>query len=298
MMRQFTNLQTDLLRTFVTIVDLRNFTETGVVLGRTQPAISLQVRRLEEIAGVKLLTHKGKQLELTPDGQALLGYAREILQLNDRAVAKLQRAKILGTLRVGLPIDYSIDYFQSIIANFSSANPNVQFDIRCSHSRDLLSSLDADDLDLAIAITDTMPAPYVSIYWSERPVWTCGRGHQVVPGKPVKLIAHPDGCHYRKRMIDALGAEGRDWTVCFESPGISALQKAVLADMGVTALTKKTLLPGMRMLGAKEGFPTLSNIHIGLFYKHVKMSDAALKLIEQFTQGVAAFRSPVRARAG
>ena len=80
--------------------------------------------------------------------------------------------------------------------------------IRCDRSRTPLSFLLADDLHLAIAITDTMPAPYVSIYWSERPVWTCGRGYQIVPGAPVKLIAHPDGCHYRKRMLDALGAEG------------------------------------------------------------------------------------------
>lgn len=298
MMRQFTNLQADLLRTFVTVVDLDSFTKTGVALGRTQPAISLQVKRLEAIVGVKLLKLKGQQIELTPDGQALLGYAREILQLNDRAVANLQRAKILGTLRVGLPIDYSIDYFQSIIAEFSSANPNVHLEIRCDQSSVLLSSLHADDLDLAIAITDSMPAPYVSTYWSERPVWTCGRDFQVEQGAPVKLVAHPDGCYYRKRMLDGLNAEGRDWNVTFESPGVSALQKAVLANMGVTALTKKTLLPGMRELGLREGFPALSRVHIGLFYKHVKMSDAALKLVEQITQGVSAFRPLAQARAG
>lgn len=296
-MRQFTNLQADLLRTFVTVVDLDSFTKTGVALGRTQPAISLQVKRLETIVGVKLMKVVGQQIELTPDGQALLGYAREILQLNDRAVANLQRAKILGTLRVGLPIDYSIDYFQKIIAEFSNTNPKVRLEIRCNQSSSLLSSLHADDLDLTIAITDSMPAPYVSIYWSERPVWTCGNGYKIDPDAPVRLVAHPDGCHYRKRMLDGLNAEGRDWNISFESPGVSALQHAVLANMGVTALTKKTLLPGMRELSPKEGFPNLSSVHIGLFYKHVKMSDAALKLVEQITQSVTAFRSLEQARA-
>ncbi|WP_411236978.1 LysR substrate-binding domain-containing protein [Marivita sp. S0852] len=295
-MRQFTNLQTDLLRTFVTIVDLRNYTETGTVLGRTQPAISLQVKRLEELAGAKLLIHKGKQIELTPDGQALLGYAREILRLNDRAVANLQRARILGTLRVGLPIDYSIEHLQRIIAEFSRKNPQVTLDIRCNHSQHLLSSLHKDELDFAIAITDSMPAPYVSIYWSERPMWTCARDYKVDPDTPVKLVAHPDGCHYRKRMIEALDAEGRDWHISFESPGISALQKAVLDGMGVTALTNKTLQPGMRLLGVEDRFSDLPNIHIGLFYKHVKMSDAALMLIEQVTEGVKAFGTPTQAR--
>jgi DNA-binding transcriptional LysR family regulator len=294
--RRFTNLQTDLLRTFVTVVDLRNFTETGKALGRTQPAISLQIKRLEEVAGVKLLRNRGKRIELTADGQELLGYAREMLRLNDRAVANLHRVKLLGTLRIGLPIDYSIEYFQKIIGEFSRANPQVLLDIRCDRSRDLLGALHVDDLDMAISMTDMMPAPHVSLYWSERPVWACGRDYRVSPDAPVRIVAHPDGCFYRKRMVDALNAEGRDWHVAFESPGISALQTAVLDGMGVTALTRKTLLPGMRILSPKDGFPKLANIHIGLFYKHILMSDAALKLIEQITEGVSAFRSPTHAR--
>ena len=298
MMRKFTNLQTDLLRTFVTVADLRNYTETGNILGRTQPAISLQIKRLEDVAGSKLIELKGKRVELTPDGQTLLGYAREILCLNDRAVANLQQAAFFGTLRIGLPVDYSIDFFQSIIANFSRENPAVLLDIRCDRSSELLSALHVDKLDMTIAITDTMPAPHVSIYWSERPVWACAREYQIDPDQPLKLIAHPDGCFYRKRMIDSLNSEGKDWRVSFESLGVSALQKAVLDGMGVTALTKKTLLPGMRVLTPNDGFPKLSNIHIGLFYKHIKMSDAALKLIEQITEDVSTFRLPTRARAG
>ncbi|MCZ7676310.1 MAG: LysR substrate-binding domain-containing protein [Roseovarius sp.] len=296
-MRQFTNLQTDLLRTFVTVVDLGNYTETGQVLGRTQPAISLQVKRLEDLVGSKLLQHKGKTLELTPEGHTLIGYAREILRLNDRAVANFQHAQFMGRLRVGLPIDYSIGYFQRLIANFASANPDVTLDIRCNWSRSILGSLHADDLDLAIAITDTMPAPYVSIYWSERPFWVCGRDFRYSPDKPVQIIAHPEGCFYRKRMIGALDTEGREWRIVFESPGIGALQNAVLDGMGVTALTKKTLVPGMRVLTPGEGFPQLANLHVGLFYKHVKASDAALKLIELIAEGVSGFRKPTYARS-
>ncbi len=288
----------DLLRTFVTVVDLRNFTETGRALGRTQPAISLQIKRLEEVAGVKLLSDSRKKIELTADGQVLLGYAREILRLNDRAAASLQRTKLLGTLRIGLPIDYSIEYFQRIIGEFSSANPQVLLDIRCSRSRDLLAALDVDDLDMVVSITDVVPAPHLSLYWSERPVWACAQEYRIDPGSMVRIIAHPEGCFYRKGMVEALEVEGRDWRVSFESPGISALQKAVLTGMGVTALTSKTLLPGMRILTPEDGFPKLANIHVGLFYKHINMSDAALKLVEQITEGVSAFQSPMQARAG
>ncbi|SEK47508.1 DNA-binding transcriptional regulator, LysR family [Roseovarius nanhaiticus] len=295
MASRFTNLQTDLLRTFVTVVDLRNFTETGAALGRTQPAISLQIKRLEKMTETKLLSYKGKKIELTQDGQTLLGYAREILRLNDRAAASLKRARLSGTLRIGLPIDYSIEYFQHIIAQFTQANPQMLIDVQCDRSRDLLTSLHTDNLDMVIAITDMMPAPHVSLYWAERPVWACGRDYRIDPDRPIKLIAHPEGCFYRKRMLDSLNIEGREWHIAFESPGISALQHAVLDGLGVTALTKKTLLPGMRTLHPKEGFPKLANIHVGLFYKHIKMSDAALNLIEQITIGVDAFQKTTRA---
>lgn len=296
MAHQFINLQTDLLRTFVTVMDLGNFTETGKALGRTQPAISLQIKRLEELAGSKLLVLNGRQIEPTAEGQSLLSYAREILRLNDRAVANLQQKRFSGSLRIGLPIDYSITYFQRMIAQFAEANPEVTLNIHCDRSKDLLNSLHTDELDLSLAVTNSMPKPYVALHWSERPVWVCGRDFQFDAERPVKLIVHPEGCHYRQRMIDALSIEGRDWQISFESPGISALQTAVLDGMGVTALTKKTLLPGMRVLAPKEGFPALANIHIGLFYKHVRMSDAALKLIEQITNGVSSYQKPTSTR--
>src|SRR6056297_3339495 len=227
-MRHFVNLQTDLIRTFVTVVDLGNYTETGQVLGRTQPAISLQIKRLEDLVGAKLLQHKGKVLELTPQGHALIGYAREMLRLNDRAVANLQEAKFMGTLRVGLPTDYAIGYFQRLIADFARANPDVSLDIRCDWSRNILSQLHVDELDLAIVITDTMPAPYVSLYWSERPFWVCGRDYRFSLDKPVKIFAHRGQGSSRKRMTAAPNPGGGEWRIGFEGRGITALQTAVL----------------------------------------------------------------------
>jgi len=292
MARRFVNLQTDLLRTFVTVVDLGNYTETGNVLGRTQPTISLQVKRLEELAGRKLIRHRGKVPELTQDGQLLIKYAREILRLNDRAVANLHRKQLLGTVRVGLPVDYAVEYFQRTISEFAHSNPEVVLDVRCDWSPNLLSGLRTDDLDMTIAITDAIPNHYVSHYWSERPLWVCARDHDIDPERVLEVVAHPDGCLCRKRMIEVLGVEGRQWRIAFESPDISSLQNAVLDGMGVTALTGRTLLPGMRVLTPGEGFPTLTNFHIGLFYKHVKMSDAALKLSERIANGVKAFQRP------
>ncbi|MDF1610162.1 LysR substrate-binding domain-containing protein [Hoeflea sp. YIM 152468] len=290
------NLQTDLLRTFVTAADLGNYTETGRVLGRTQPAISLQIKRLEQLLDRQLVKHSGKKLNLTGDGQMLLSYARQILQLNDSAASQIRRSNLSGVLRVGLPIDYSIGFFQSEIVNFMQENTGVELDILCGWSRDLLDLLHADQLDIVIAVTDSMPMPYVSLHWSERPYWVCGRDFSLAPGKPVPLVVHPEGCAYRARMLHALEATGQNWRIAFCSPGINALQNAVISGLGISALTRKTYQPGMRKLVVADGFPPLPPINVGIFYKHIRLSDAAIRLVERISNGVAGFQKTIIVR--
>lgn len=291
MMRKFVNLQADLLRTFVTVVDLDSYTSAGIALGRTQPAISLQIRRLEELADTALIKHKGKKLKLTDDGQSLIGYAREILRLNDSAVAHLSRYKVSGVLRIGLPVDYSINFFQTTIDQFTAAHPEVQLEVHCDWSPSLINRLHADELDVVIAMTEIAPAPYVSLYWSERPMWACSNKLTINIDEPIPLVVHPEGCAYRTRVIQNLESAGRRWRISLCSPGISALQNAVVSGMGVSALTKKTFIPGMRNLTEVDGFTTLSKIKVGLYYKHSKLSDPALKLIEQLTEKINAFQT-------
>src|SRR3546814_20661289 len=109
-MRNIINFQTDLLRTFVTVVDLGAYTKAGGALGRTQPAISLQMRRLEELVGAPLVKQTGRTLLLTREGELLLSYAREILRLKDEAAYYYNRSKIAGVLRVGLPNYYALTF--------------------------------------------------------------------------------------------------------------------------------------------------------------------------------------------
>ena len=100
---------------------------------------------------------------------------------------------------------------------------------------------------------------------------------------PVGIAAHPDGCAYRARMIHALDAAVIRWRVSYTGLGISGLQNAVLNGLGISALTRHTLLPGMRMLGAADGLPPLDDIRVGLFYKHSRLSSAGIGLVNQIT---------------
>lgn len=298
-MRSIINLQTDLLRTFVSVIDLGAYTKAGEALGRTQPAISLQIRRLEELVGAQIIKQVGRSLVLTGEGEMLLSYAREILRLNDEAVSYFNRSKIAGVVRVGLPTDYAVAFLQGVITEYTRQHAGISLEIHCGWSADILDRLRADELDLAIAMVNNEQAQYLSRSWIERPIWAAAETASFDPAQGIPLAAHPEGCAYRARMIQALDAAHLRWRVAYTGSGISGLQNAVVNGFGVSALTRYTMLPGMRALDERDGFPPLAEIRVGLFYKHPRLSDAGILLVNHLIArldeaGVSA--DPVRRR--
>jgi DNA-binding transcriptional LysR family regulator len=280
------NLPTDVLRTFLAVIDLGSFTKAGQLLGRTQPAISLQIRKLEDLVGLTLMDTSGRTITLTREGQNLARYARQLLVMNDEIVARLQKKESTGNLRVGLPTDYAITFFQKALANFVKAHPEVQMSIHCEISDALLPMFAQNDLDVVVAMFDGQPPPGLIYTWAERPLWTVGADSDAHRRSPVPIAAHPEGCHYRVRMIDGLDQIGKPWRITFCSPGINSLQQAVQSGFGVTALTQRTLLRGMRVLSETDGFPPLPDIHVGMFFKNTGASTAALLLVNYIMQAL------------
>lgn len=278
-MAAFTNFQTDLLRTFVTVVDLGAYTRAGQALGRTQPAISLQIRRLEELVGGPLIRQNGRTLSLTSDGEMLLSYARDILRLNDDASAYFNRSRISGVIRVGLPNDYAVAFLQGVIVDYTRLHQDLTLEIHCGWSPVILERLRADELDVVVAMIDSEHSQYMSRSWVERPMWTGAENCDFDPRDGLPLAAHPEGCAYRARMIQALDAAQIRWRIAYTGPGVSGLQNAVINGLGVSAMTRYTMLPGMRILNEQHGFPPLAEIRVGLFYKHPRLSSAGIGLV-------------------
>jgi DNA-binding transcriptional LysR family regulator len=277
---QPTNLPIDVLRAFVSVIDLGGFTKAGAALGRSQPAISLQIRKLEELVGTKLLVVSRRNLTLTEEGETLMVYARQVLRLNDEAMAKFSSQPNKGLLRIGLPTDFASSYLQEAIAEFARLTPNVVIELHCDLSRNVLNWLHANELDIAIGILNRESNPYLVRSWEERPIWVSAADDETHKRRPIRLATHPEGCEYRNRMISALRAIGREWRVVYTNPAIGGLQRAVSSGLGVTALTRKTVQSDMRILSSKDGFPTLESIRIGMFYKHSRLSPAGLALVE------------------
>lgn len=275
------NLPTELLRTFVTVIEVESYTHAAMLLGRTQPAISLQMKRLEDLVGQPLVLRKGRGVSLTERGETLIGHARQILRLNDLAVSQFDRDTKDSTLRIGLPVDYGVRMLQTCLTGIVQQNPNIKTEIRCDLSRNLIDALRKDELDIAVGLYPGGDQQFLHRSWLEKPVWVAAKGLTFRDAEELPLIAHPYGCIYRDRMTEALKHAKRRWRIAFSSPGIASIQQAVLDGLGVSCLTGPTMLSGLQRLSPDTGLPELDPLHIGLFYRQTRLDQSGHHIVNE-----------------
>lgn len=280
------NIPTDLLRSFVTVVDLGGFTKAAHTLGRTQPAVSLQIRRLEDLLQTKLIQTSGRQFRLTDDGVALGPYARQMLRLNDDMIAYFSDSALAGWIRVGVPTDFSHSFLLEAISEFAARHPDVRIEIESMLSSDLRVALANDRVDMCVAVVPEGDVPYLVETTTVQPLWAVKEDAQFDPRAPIPIVRHPDPCEYATRMRTALRTSGRGWRTVLVSRDAEGLQSAVLAGLGATALTPATLKEGMRIAQEGERFPNLAPLNIGLFYKHAVLSDAGHGLTQHLLEQI------------
>ena len=186
------NLEIDLLRTFVAVADTGSFTAAAELVARTQSAVSLQIKRLEEIVGQRVFERTSRSLALTPAGETLLEYARRILDLNDESVRRIAGPPVTGVIRLGITEYFVPTELPRILARFAAAYPGVQLEVRMGLSRELRQALGAGGLDAVIVRLP--PADRDKAIWSEAQVWVCREGMEPARGEPVPLALLPAPC--------------------------------------------------------------------------------------------------------
>lgn len=257
----FRNLDIDLLRTLITIADTGSFSGAAARLGRTQSAVSLQVKRLEEVIGDALLLRShGRLVGPTAEGLLLIDYGRRILRLNDEAYSCFAHPEFSGRLRVGLPEEVMEIVFSKVQAAFSAACPRVELSVRCDLSVRLIDQVEKGELDLALARRfSTVGAADVPHGWRvirrEPLVWATGEGSNAIDQSPLPVGVFHEGCVLRTAAIAALAAAHMPWRPAFVGSSFSTLRHAVVSGIAVTPLPKSVLLPGM--LEVKDLLPKL-----------------------------------------
>ncbi|HUB11856.1 MAG TPA: LysR substrate-binding domain-containing protein [Acetobacteraceae bacterium] len=291
-------LDADLLRSFVLIAEGRSFTDAATLVGRTQSAVSMQVKRLEDLLGQPLLRRgKGGAAELTPHGRYLLEQARQILALNDTVMATFRAPPLSGTVRLGSPDDYALAYLPTILKRFAETHPAVQVDVHCSPSGELHRNLKAGELDLTL-LSDGHQSPDwpVEQLWRGPLVWVTSTRFAPHRQDPLPLaLAAGHGCDWADAAIRALQQAGRRYRIAYTSASQIGTHAPVLAGLAVTVSTLSWVPDGLRPVRPDEGLPPLGDFGILMLKAKVPRQPLTDALAAHILQGFRA--APPRALA-
>lgn len=288
------NLDVDVLKTFLAIADTGNFTRAAEEVHKTQSAVSMQMRRLEEVVGRPIFARDGRQSRLTSDGHRLVEYARRLVTLNDEAVSAFTKPDMMGTLRFGTPDDYADRFLPEILARFSRTHPLVQVDVDCQMSRLLFECTRRGELDLAL-VTFGCDIVTDEPVRTEKLVWVTSAKHSVHLLDTLPLAISQMGCDWRPMATGALENCGRKFRIGYSSANSNAVNAAVMAGLAVGAVPELCVRPGMRVLTERDGFPPLGTFDIGIVRKPGRPSSVSNALARHITEGLGQMNRPLMA---
>lgn len=275
------HIPTELLRTFVAVAGSGGFTSAGEVVGRSQPAVSLQMKRLEELVGHRLFHRSGRVLTPTREGETLLRYARKILALNREVLNKLTAPALAGAVRLGIPNEFASSFLPRVLGEFAEVYPSVNLEVVCDLSKNLLARWERRELDLVFALhADAEAAPTGAEGWSEELVWVANPAHAFHSRSPVPLIAAPEGCVYRARMLQALDAAAWSSRIVYTCASFGGIRAGVLAGLGMTVLGRSIVQPPLEIVHPEERLPALPPVQVRLHYDRSGTSPAIARLVE------------------
>ncbi|MET7245565.1 LysR substrate-binding domain-containing protein [Methylobacterium sp. EM32] len=262
-------LDIDQLRTLVAIAESGSFTRAAEAVNKTQSAVSMQMKRLEERVGREIFAKAGRGARMTDDGERLLDYARRIVRLQTECLATFDEGDLAGRVRLGLPDDYVDRYLPEILGRFARTHPRAEVTVICEPTDMLAERIAAGDIDLAIVTeakgsTKDKGRRTIETIRTEALLWVTSSRHAVHAEQPVPLALGRPACNWRRAAIEALERGGRQSRILFVSWNSTAVGAAVLAGLAVSVLPESALRPGMRVLGPQEGFAALPACRIGL----------------------------------
>lgn len=256
-------LDPDLLRTFLAISDTGSFTAAGAVVGRTQSAVSMQIRRLEEQLRCSLLRRSAHEVALTPQGEILRRHARLVLNAQQAALAALNRPDAPYEISLGIPDDYALGLLPVVLGDFASVHPNASVAVTCEPSRDIIRSMADGAYDLALVTEGQGPVTGPVVH-QEPCHWVTGATGDAHRRDPLPLAFGPAGDTYRQWGIDRLMEQGRAFRIAYTSVSMAGIRGAVGSGLAVSVMARSSMTAAMRALTRAEGFPDLPTLRVRL----------------------------------
>jgi DNA-binding transcriptional LysR family regulator len=262
-----TNIPTELLRTLVAVVDLRSFTKAAHSLGVTQPAVSAQIKRLQNLLGSELLDKSAPGVSLTNAGELVVNYARRLLSINDQILDIAGPRLVAKTVRIGSTGDFTAAGIACGLKYFRTRRPDLCFEIYNSSIDVLLRDLREGDADVAVWVSSTGPTLDTRHSWTEPLVWMRSDATRIEPNRPVPLVSYGEDCVFTRHAITALGQAGREAELTFTGLSLYGLGAAVSAGHGVLVLPRSQAeLPGLS-IWHDAPLPRLQEVFFGIYVR-------------------------------
>lgn len=260
------NIPTDLLRTFIAVVDLRSFTRAAQSLGVTQPAVSAQIRRLQTLLGAELLDKSAPGVTLTANGEVIVNYARRLLSINDQILELSSQSSILDRLRIGIPHDHQENTILGLIANFRSNHPDIQVQVYAESSEILLGEFRRGEFDLVLAFADEQQAMPARWSWNEGVAWCMASPSLLTDDGPIPLVVLGESSFTRRTSVTALKEAGQSFEIVYVGKSYAGLVEAVAAGLGVACWAKRSLeASGLLIFDRTPRLPKLADATLGIY---------------------------------
>ena len=266
MPKALTNLDLDCVRAFTAIAQAGNFTRAAEAMRRRQSTVSLQLQRLEDALGRRLVERSPRLVRLTTEGELFLPFATRLLALNDEVVSRVSEPQLAGVVRLGTPEDFATRHLPDVLARFARAYPAVSLEVTCDLTLHLLDGFGKGAFDLALIKRERSVASGGKRVWREPLVWVAASSATLAREATTALVVSPTPCVYRKRAVEALGRARRSWRVAYTCGSLAGTLAAVRAGLGVTVLPKDMVPADLHIIDGGM-LPDLRDTEIALLQR-------------------------------
>lgn len=260
-------LDVELLEAFITVVDTNSFTQAAALLGRTQPSVSMQIKRLEERCGKNLFVRdRGRRLQLTRAGEDFFPYAKKVVELLDQARQVLLDIEPTSSIRIGLPERFSNDHLQKSLGSFIRLNRDLRLELVIDESHILCDMMKRGELDFVVALAPEDETGMKRIKtWREPFLWVAAENYIPPMYGAIPLALFDPPCLCRSVTWEALEQMDRPWYEFFSATRVSAVRGAILSGLAVSVLPAAAVVSGCKILTEKDGFVDLPAVELVLY---------------------------------
>lgn len=276
-------LDPDLLKAFVAVAEHRSFTRAAATLNRTQSAVSVQIRRLEERLGTRLFQRTRAGAAPTAAGDALLAYARRLLALNAEAVDALCARKREAVVRLGVMDDYGTIVIPPLLAGFAKSHPEIRVEIETGLTATMPARL-GEAYDVVIAMHPEGRGDG-ELLRREQAVWAAAKSYPVEADGTLSVALYPPGCLFRQWAAEALDAAGLPWRLAFVGRTLAGVEAIAAEGLAITVVKAGTLPPRLRALSGRDGLPPLPAADIRM-HRARNLSRPAALLADHLRRGI------------